>query len=111
MVEQLENMAADTDQITDRESDRLAAESRAARALDQQLAGDLGQRRPGGETSSAGYLRDLGGRPRLPIPVERRLIEAARAGDRRAREELVESFLPLIAGVARVYRGSETITR
>jgi RNA polymerase sigma factor (sigma-70 family) len=43
--------------------------------------------------------------------VERRLVDAAQAGDRRAREELVEAFLPLIAGVARVYRGSRTITR
>jgi RNA polymerase sigma factor (sigma-70 family) len=64
-----------------------------------------------GETSSAGYLRELGERPRLPVAVERRLIEAAQAGDRQAREELVEAFLPLIAGVARVYRGSATITR
>jgi RNA polymerase primary sigma factor len=111
MVAQLEEMAADIDQITDSESHGLATESRAARGLDQTLAGDLGQRRLGGETSSAGYLRELGTRPRLPIAVERRLIQAARAGDRRAREELVEAFLPLIAGVARVYRGSETITR
>ena len=70
-----------------------------------------GHRRLGGETSSAGYLRDLGDRPRLPAAVERRLIDAAQAGDRRAREELVEAFLPLIAGVARVYRGSQAITR
>jgi RNA polymerase primary sigma factor len=111
MVGQLKEMAADIDQITDSESHGLATESSAARGLDQTLAGDLGQGRLGGETSSAGYLRELGTRPRLPIAVERRLIEAARAGDRRAREELVEAFLPLIAGVARVYRGSETITR
>jgi RNA polymerase primary sigma factor len=39
------------------------------------------------------------------------LIDAAQAGDRRAREELGEAFLPLIAGVARVYRGSQVITR
>ena len=71
----------------------------------------LRHRRLGGETSSAGYLRDLSDRPRLPAAVERRLIDAAQAGDRRAREELVEAFLPLIAGVARVYRGSRTITR
>src|ERR1700758_4261245 len=58
-----------------------------------------------------GYLRALSDRPRLPAGVERRLIEAAQAGDRRAREELVEAFLPLIAGVARVYRGSASITR
>jgi RNA polymerase sigma factor (sigma-70 family) len=79
--------------------------------LDQQLAGDLGQPRPAGETSAARYLRDLGERPRLPVALERRLIQDAQAGDRRAREELVEACLPLIAGVARVYRGSEMITR
>src|SRR5579859_7228578 len=110
-VIQLEKMAAVTDHITRDESERLATESRSARVLDQELAGDLGQRRPDGETSAAGYLRELGDRPRLPVAVERRLIEHAQAGDRRAREELVEAFLPLIAGVARVYRGTETITR
>src|SRR5579862_1604342 len=89
-VMQLEEMAAVTDQITRDESDGLATESRSARALDQQLAGDLGQRRLGGVTSAAGYLRELGDRPRLPVAVERRLIEDAQAGDRRAREELVE---------------------
>jgi RNA polymerase sigma factor (sigma-70 family) len=39
------------------------------------------------------------------------VVAAAQAGDCRAREEPVEAFLPLIASVARVYRGSETITR
>jgi RNA polymerase sigma factor (sigma-70 family) len=110
-VMQLEDMAAGTDHITGDESERLATESRSARVLDQELAADLGQRRLEGQTSAAGYLRELGERPRLPVAVERRLIEAAQAGDRRAREELVEAFLPLIAGVARVYRGSETISR
>lgn len=110
-VMQLEEMAAVTDPITRDESERLATESHSARVLDRELAGDLGQRRPERETSAAGYLRELGDRPRLPVAVERRLIEAAQAGDRRAREELVEAFLPLIAGVARVYRGSEAITR
>jgi RNA polymerase sigma factor (sigma-70 family) len=104
-------MAADSDQITVEESELLQAESRAARAHDEGLAAGLRHGRPGGETSSAGYLRDLSDRPRLPGAVERRLIDAAQAGDRRAREELVEAFLPLIAGVARVYRGSQTITR
>jgi RNA polymerase sigma factor (sigma-70 family) len=106
-----DEMAAETEQITRDESELLQAESLAARPLDQDLAAELRHGRIGGETSSAGYLRDLSDRPRLPAAVERRLIDAAQAGDRSAREELVEAFLPLIAGVARLYRGSRTITR
>jgi RNA polymerase sigma factor (sigma-70 family) len=104
-------MAADTDQIAGQESEALASESRHARVLDQRLATDL--RRDGlvSRTSSAAYLRELGDRPRLPVAVERRLVQAAKGGDRQAREELVEAFLPLIAGVARVYRSSAAITR
>ena len=106
-----DEMAARSDEITHNESQLLQSESLAARTLDQDLADGLRRRQLGGETSSAGYLRELGGRARLPVAVERRLIDDAQAGDRRAREELVEAFLPLIAGVARVYRGSQTITR
>ena len=106
-----DEMVSEPGHITEEESDRLQTESRDARALDQLLAKEMRHRRLGGETSSAGYLRELGDRPRLPSSVERRLVEAARAGDRRAREELVEAFLPLIASVARVYRGSSAITR
>jgi RNA polymerase primary sigma factor len=110
-VGELDEMAAVSDQISHDESERLQAESLAARARDEDLAAGLRYSALGGETSSASYLRDLSGRPRLPAAVERRLIDAAQAGDRRAREELVEAFLPLIAGVARVYHGSQTITR
>jgi RNA polymerase sigma factor (sigma-70 family) len=110
-LDECDEMAAGSEQITHDESELLQSESLAARALDQDLADGLRRRRPGGETSSAGYLRDVSGRARLPAAVERRLINAAQAGDRRAREELVEAFLPLIASVARVYRGSPTITR
>src|ERR1700728_3756064 len=110
-VPELDEMATDSDQITQDESALLQAQSQAARARDQDLADGLRHRQLGGETSSAAYLHDLGDRPRLPAGVERRLVDAAQAGDRRAREELVEAFLPLIAGVARVYRGSRSITR
>ena len=104
-------MIEKVDAITHSESKLLQAESEQARGLDRQLAGELQRPQPGGATSSAGYLRELSDRPRLPAGVERRLVGAAQAGDRRAREELVEAFLPLIASVARTYRGSETITR
>jgi RNA polymerase primary sigma factor len=104
-------MSTDTEEITQLESEALESESLQARDLDQRLAGELRCDLPAGATSSAGYLRRLGDRPRLPLAVERRLVRAAQNGDRRAREELVEAFLPLIAGVARVYRGSQSITR
>jgi DNA-directed RNA polymerase sigma subunit (sigma70/sigma32) len=104
-------MLIEADRITEEESERLESESRVARALDQQLAGGLRRRGLGGETSSAGYLRELGQRPRMPLALERELVVLAQAGDRTAREQLVEAFLPLIAGVARLYRSSPTITR
>ncbi len=104
-------MSANPEEITQVESDALECESREARDLDQQLAGEPRHDLPAGATSSAGYLRGLGDRPRLPLAVERRLVDAAQDGDRRAREELVEAFLPLIAGVARMYRGSASISR
>jgi RNA polymerase sigma factor (sigma-70 family) len=104
-------LTADKDEITPFESDALQSESLQARDLDRDLARELRRAPPGGVTSSATYLRGLSGRPRLPQALERRLLEAAKAGDRRSREQLVEAFLPLIAGVARVYRGSGRITR
>jgi RNA polymerase primary sigma factor len=104
-------MTESADVITHAESELLAAESKNARGRDRELAVELDRRRPGGETSSARYLRELGDRRRLSTGAERRLVVSGQGGDRRAREELVEAFLPLIAGIARVYRGSETITR
>src|SRR5947209_5821894 len=104
-------MSPDTEGITGTESEKIELESREARDLDRELAGMLRHGLPDGATSSASYLRALGDRPRLPLAVERRLVREAQRGDRRAREELVEAFLPLIAGVARMYRGSAGITR
>jgi RNA polymerase primary sigma factor len=104
-------MRTDSAEITENESETLASESRVARDRDRRLAQALRRDLPAGTTSSGTYLRRLSDRPRLPLGVERRLVRAAQDGDRRAREELVEAFLPLIAGVARVYRGSESITR
>ena len=48
---------------------------------------------------------------RLPLACERELLEAAKAGDVPARDELIEAFLPLIASVARIYRGSAGVER
>lgn len=104
-------MPADADRLSQHESETLEAESRDARGHDQQLATDLRRGTFEGPTSAAGQLQQLGDRPRLPVATERRLVQAAKDGDQRAREELVEAFLPMIAGVARVYRGSPLITR
>jgi RNA polymerase primary sigma factor len=104
-------MAANADHISHHETEALETESRDARAVDQQLATELGRSLLHGPTSSAPRLRELGERPRLPVATERRLVQAAQDGDARAREELVEAFLPLVTGVARVYRGSPSITR
>jgi hypothetical protein len=42
---------------------------------------------------------------------KRELVLAAAAGDRAACEELVQAFLPAIAGVARRYRGAHSVQR
>jgi RNA polymerase sigma factor (sigma-70 family) len=42
---------------------------------------------------------------------ERQLVMAAAAGDSQACEELVDAFLPAIAGVARLYRNVATVER
>ena len=102
-------MAAE--RITPTESELLQGESERAGALDEVLAGELRHPRPRRATASAGYLRGLGDRPVVSEEEERVLVAAAQAGDARAREQLVEVFLPRIASVARVYRGSPTITR
>jgi RNA polymerase primary sigma factor len=104
-------MSGDPAPISQHESETIESESLDARVLDQELATDMRRGRLNAPTSSARDVRGLGERPRLPLTTERRLVQAAKDGDRHAREELVEAFLPLIAGVARVYRGSPSITR
>src|SRR3954471_24867272 len=50
-------------------------------------------------------------RGRLPAPAERRLVLAAKCRPGPAREQLIELFTPLLASVARTYRGSPGIDR
>src|SRR5204862_6092604 len=102
---------ADADKISAAERHALEAESRSAGARDDELAAELGREWLGRATASAGYLRGLGERPRLPLETERRLVHAAKEGDVRAREELVEAFVPLLAGGERAYRGSPALSR
>jgi RNA polymerase sigma factor (sigma-70 family) len=62
-------------------------------------------------TSARTRSRGRDPRPRLSPAGERHLVLDAKAGDREARDELIEAFLPLIASVARVYRGSAAVNR
>jgi RNA polymerase primary sigma factor len=48
---------------------------------------------------------------RLRPAAERRLVVAAKRSAGPERDRLVETFLPLIASVARIYRGSESVDR
>ena len=94
------------------ESDAIASEVRRGRALDRGIARRLDQRasrrrRP----VSTGEVHELGQRGRLPAALEQKLVREAIAGDRSARAQLVEAFLPLIGSVARNYRSSPQITR
>jgi RNA polymerase primary sigma factor len=93
------------------ESHGMASEARRGRELDQALARDLDRAQASVGTVSSSYIRSLGERPRLPASVEQRLVREAIAGDRNARAQLVEAFLPLIGSVARNYRSSRQITR
>lgn len=84
----------------------MADQASRSRELDRELADELDEAEPVGGGTSSGYLRDLGRRPRLSAQRERELVAAAQAGDRAARAELVEAFLPLVSSVARLYRGT-----
>jgi len=50
-------------------------------------------------------------RDRLSPERERALVSAASSGDQAARDQLVESFMPLIASVAGTYRGTSSVDR
>src|SRR3954471_20771762 len=86
----------DGEGLTVEESETIAGEIQRARTLDRGVARFLDQRQAGTPSASGGAIHALGERARLPSGLERRLIDEALAGDRRARAELVEAFLPLI---------------
>jgi RNA polymerase primary sigma factor len=49
--------------------------------------------------------------PRLDAELERELVVAAKDDREEARATLVETFTPLIASIARIYRGSSAVNR
>lgn len=93
------------------EGEALATSAGRSRVADRALAEELERPEPVGAATTARYLDDLGRRPRLPAAAERDLVRAAQRGDAQARGRLVESYMPLIASVARVYRGSAQVDR
>ena len=84
--------------------DELRDEISRGQRLDRDLARDLGRSMPDRSSVAGDYIRGLGGRPLLSAAGERRLVAAAQAGDRAARAQLVETYMPLISSVARTYR-------
>ena len=93
------------------ESGAIVSEVRRGRALDRDIARHLDQRASPTPPTSTGEINELGQRARLPAALEQRLLGEAIAGDRSARAQLVEAFLPLIGSIARNYRSSPQITR
>jgi len=93
------------------EAELIEASALEGRMLDRELARELDRPEPSGASTSSAYLHALGQRPQLPVAAERRLVDQAAAGDRAARAQLVEAFLPLIASTARIYRNTRTVDR
>ena len=61
--------------------------------------------------AGAATLAPASAPPGAPRPSERDVVLAAKAWDVEGREQLIETFLPLIRGVARIYRGSAAVDR
>ena len=95
-------MSAEQSGLTGAEGDELVASAARSRAADHEMARALGRPTPAGAATTAGYLDDLAAREALSRLDESELIRAAQTGDGAARALLVESFMPLIATVARV---------
>jgi RNA polymerase primary sigma factor len=77
---------------------------RRGQRLDRELARALGRPEPQRAGGAERWVEALERRTVLPAETERRLVAAAQAGDARARAQLVEAFMPLIAALAATYR-------
>jgi RNA polymerase primary sigma factor len=97
-------------QVPDTRSDG-AARPAASRRADRELAAALERPQPSGRGAGARYLDELSRRPAMSEALERDVIAAAQKGEARARAQLVEAFMPMIASVARLYRDSPRVDR
>lgn len=85
----------------------LREEVEAGHAADRRLARDLGRPEPRRATTTGGYIDSLGPAPAVADRIQPELVARAQNGDARARAELIEACMPLIAGVARTYRSDQ----
>ena len=99
------------DELPEGERAQLDESSARTGRLDSELARDLDRPRPVARPGAGRYLQELGQRPRLPVGLERDLVRRAQSGDALARAQVVEAFLPLVAGVARIYRNTTAVDR
>jgi RNA polymerase sigma factor (sigma-70 family) len=76
--------------------------------LHQQLDSDARRSR---DLDAPRLLKELDERTALAPERERELVTRAQTGDARAKAELVDAFMPLIATTARTYRATDTIQR
>lgn len=102
---------ADQPGFSREEAELLETSAREGRVLDRQLARELDQPEPAARAATGTYLDQLGRRPSLAADAERELVARALAGDPSARADLVETFLPLVSAMARIYRETPTVGR
>jgi RNA polymerase sigma factor (sigma-70 family) len=93
------------------ESQGLADEATRGRQADRELAARLGRPQPGERTIGAGHLDVLTERASARGELEPQVFEAAKAGDSRAVEEVVNTHLPRIAALSRQYAAVPHIER
>src|SRR5579875_2306969 len=93
------------------DSEAIELHAAGQRRLDRDLAVELDEAEPRSTPVTTEYLRGLDRRPRLEPLREAEVVLRAQAGDGAARELVIESYLPLIASTARMYRDSPRISR
>jgi RNA polymerase sigma factor (sigma-70 family) len=94
---------ADDAPLEHQEHQALADEAARGRQADRELAARLDRPPPGERTVSADHLDSLTERASTRGELDPEVFEAAKAGDRRAVEEVVNAHLPRIAALSRQY--------
>jgi RNA polymerase sigma factor (sigma-70 family) len=96
-----------TDPDARSEAVELGSEVESGRRLDRDLARRLGRREPDRRPDATASLELLTTQAEPAADVADRLVERARAGDPRARAELIEAYVPALSAMARTYRSGQ----